>query len=784
MSAGEVFAANTRSVHEMLFRGDLGLYIPAYQRPYRWGSWHVVKLLDDIVHGINGLVDEKQENREDSFTFLGTVITIRDDKKSTIQPIVHEETPATVLTVIDGQQRLTTLMVLCIALHYNIAKRYNKYISKSKREEHDVWLDFKSQEVLEALMSIFLEKRAVSLGNFSRYPKMIRAFIDQWSIQQRYLKYNSPIARFIKSYIDTIPESYKYNNDEEVKDFKIEPRDGYEDFGESALLNCYKDISKYIRVFGNESSELKMGLNESFPKIDALCADQKAQKCIMKNEFPPYVTEYILSIEEGKRNTDSFVVLLRLILLSRYILERVAVTDVRGKDEDYAFSIFESLNSTGEPLTAFETFKPRVVSAEKLEEYEESESYSLMNEISKYISEFSKDNKKSEDDTTRDLLISFALSESGTKLTARLQEQRNYLKNQFSPYENDPLKRRGFIRNIRDVSFFIQNVWNAKNPRLPAGVNHNLSEESKICIAFLSNISHTVTIALLSRYFASAYNEPHNINKWMEFEEAIKAVTAFSVLWRSSRLGTKNIDLEYRHIMSGVGDDFPAHKIFSRIKTPEVPPVAELKNIFIERLFHEKHGSIQDQSDWLKKARRFATYSNHTSIIRFLLLTAYHDTTPDVGAPGLVAASKGNVFPLLSLSEWLSDRWESVEHVAPKTRTDDWDSSLYDDRINAIDCIGNLVLLPSRTNSCLNNRKWDAKRIIYQALSEKTAAGAENILKNAPFNTDTAVILAMAQHNVQLESLSSVTDWNLDIIEVRANRLLKLAWDRLFSWLG
>lgn len=783
MSAGDVFAASTRSVHEMLFRGDLGLYIPAYQRPYRWASWHVIKLLDDIVHGINGLLDSAQDNREDSFTFLGTVITIRDDKKSTIQPIVHEETPATVLTVIDGQQRLTTLMVLCISLHYNIAKRYSKYILKSKREEHDVWIDFRSQEVLEALMSIFLEKRAVSLGNFSRYPKMIRSFIDQWSVQQKHLKYNSPIARFIKEYIDIIPESYKYNNGEEVKEFKIEPREGYEDFGESALLNCYREISKFIRVLGNEQAELKMGLNEAFPQIGDICDDAKAQKYITKNEFPQYVIDYISSGNGEKKSVDNFVYLLRLILLSRYILERVAVTDVRGKDEDYAFNIFESLNSTGEPLTAFETFKPRVVSAEKLEDYEVSESYSLMNEISKYISDFSKDNKKNEDDTTKDLLISFALAESGTKLTGRLQEQRNYLKTQFAPYENNIASRRAFIRNIRDVSFFIQYLWSAKNPVLPPGVTHILSEESKICISFLANISHTVTIALLSRYFASAYNDTPNSNKWLELEQAIKATTAFSVLWRASRTGTKNIDLEYRQIMSGIGDDFPSFPAFCRIRNLDVPPIEELKRTLQARLFHEKHGAITDETDWLKKARKFATYSNHTSIIRFLLLSAYHDTTPDVTVPGLVVQSKENVFPLLRLSEWQNDNWESVEHVAPRTRMDEWNSLLYDDITNAIDCIGNLVLLPLRTNSCLNNRKWEEKRIIYQALSEKTSSGAESILKTAAFNTDTAVILAMAQHNVQLESLANVSNWDLDLIELRAGRLLKHAWDRLSSWL-
>ena len=59
-------------------------------------------------------------------------------------------------------------------------------------------------------------------------------------------------------------------------------------------------------------------------------------------------------------------------MLAAYVLNRIALTVVQGKDEDYAFTIFESLNTTGEPLTAFETFLPRVVMAEKIQDYQDS----------------------------------------------------------------------------------------------------------------------------------------------------------------------------------------------------------------------------------------------------------------------------------------------------------------------------------------------------------------------------------------------------------------------------
>ena len=45
-------------------------------------------------------------------------------------------------------------------------------------------------------------------------------------------------------------------------------------------------------------------------------------------------------------------------------MNRVQVVVVSASKEEYAFDMFESLNTTGEPLTAFETFRPRVIEIE------------------------------------------------------------------------------------------------------------------------------------------------------------------------------------------------------------------------------------------------------------------------------------------------------------------------------------------------------------------------------------------------------------------------------------
>lgn len=72
------------------------LAIPSYQRPYKWQQKHVNQLIDDVLTHRN-----KQSYR------LGTVVLHRDKLK----PAYAGE-----LDIVDGQQRLLTLTLLCSVL--------------------------------------------------------------------------------------------------------------------------------------------------------------------------------------------------------------------------------------------------------------------------------------------------------------------------------------------------------------------------------------------------------------------------------------------------------------------------------------------------------------------------------------------------------------------------------------------------------------------------------------------------------------------------------------------
>lgn len=78
-----------------IFSSDFEYHIPAYQRPYAWGVEQAEALFDDLY-------DFFQTENSDNY-FLGSIVLIKDDENS-------------YASVIDGQQRLTTLSILFAVL--------------------------------------------------------------------------------------------------------------------------------------------------------------------------------------------------------------------------------------------------------------------------------------------------------------------------------------------------------------------------------------------------------------------------------------------------------------------------------------------------------------------------------------------------------------------------------------------------------------------------------------------------------------------------------------------
>ena len=85
--------------------GIVGFRVPEYQRTYDWNKDNIKRLLEDCLNGFYYL---SSPNNKESYTFLGTLILVSEKSEPSFD--------GTSLSIVDGQQRLTTLILLCCAL--------------------------------------------------------------------------------------------------------------------------------------------------------------------------------------------------------------------------------------------------------------------------------------------------------------------------------------------------------------------------------------------------------------------------------------------------------------------------------------------------------------------------------------------------------------------------------------------------------------------------------------------------------------------------------------------
>ena len=100
--------ANETKVEDFLSSNKTQFVIPVYQRNYDWSTGQCKQLLDDIL--------EVGTNKKMNAHFIGSIVYVHDD--------VYTASRIKELTVIDGQQRLTTLTLIYLVLH-RLAKELN-----------------------------------------------------------------------------------------------------------------------------------------------------------------------------------------------------------------------------------------------------------------------------------------------------------------------------------------------------------------------------------------------------------------------------------------------------------------------------------------------------------------------------------------------------------------------------------------------------------------------------------------------------------------------------------
>ncbi|MCW6541752.1 DUF262 domain-containing protein [Yersinia ruckeri] len=780
MEIKDVFGAQPKSVWEYLCENGQGLYVPAYQRQYSWDKSKITRLIEDICHGFTMLT-----NREDAITFLGTIIAIHDTNLVTVDPIVKGDVPSRVMTIIDGQQRLTTLILVNTVLHEEIKIRTIK--QRNKDTDADTWLLEECMKVLGRLAKTFEENMTYGEGDFQYYPRMIRAYDDSWSRKKDKASYKSAIGNYLHFY-------GKYGREEQPKKgFKYDPPDNEEQDNSKykPLTEGRKTVYALIRNIyrDNDSSAKPNQKNEQqdleLPGIDEVLKSEKFQNILLKTEFPDFVNEKL-----SKKEDISFEELTRLVLFANFVLDRVAITIVTARNEDYAFDMFESLNTTGEPLTAFETFKPKIINVEKQSGYESSQSHQFVKIIENYLESTGKSNEKQE--ATSKLIVAFALAENGEKLSKRLSEQRRFLKDNFEKMCLE--QQREFVRHLSHAALFMQHTWpdDKKQTSVINFTGEAHTESVILCIDLLRKFSHIITLGPLIRFYSEIRRAPseQRAKAISDFIEAVKAITAFSVLWRSSRRSTENLDAFYRKLMAqgypsiGLG---PLARTSLNMQDSCSLDINLLKKAFILILEHD--GKVGTKEEWVKAVSKIPAYTNQKEITRFILLAAAHDSVEDKNIAGLTVAGREGILPMLDIKNWNGDQAQTIEHIAPQEKSSaGWLDSIYDEP-ELVNRLGNLTLLPTRENSSLKNGSWAKKKLFYKVLSASTSDELDPLYEQAQeqginVSQSTNNLLAESKYLPLVKAVSTVEgDWTTDLIEKRTVRIAELAWERIHSWL-
>lgn len=755
MDVKKVFQVSAENTGTFLNDPGLGLYVPAYQRSYSWDTTNVDRLVQDLVDGTI-----RSQSNPEAMTFLGALIQVVDPRPASVHPKVQSDLPKGVTLLIDGQQRLTTILMLNVCLREAL-KRASKRLPKELPDEVSGWFEKKRLRLQRDLLESLQITMPGGDEGYEHYPRMIRAHRDTWSSSSKSAKYDSPIAHLLHGYA-----RHAANADSDKREFKFS--------FEKERKKQHREFYSALARVGQLLREIEGGEGKRVDEMDEFNSatnSEAVRKLLLGDDCPA--------------PQEETAALVRLLIVGHYLQDRVCVTSVSVTEEDYAFDMFEALNTTGEPLTAFETLKPRIVEAEGLEDYGESQVKEHVDVVEGYFRAKSQAARRR--DTAR-IVTFFALAESGEKRSRKLSEQRQYLRRSFpadADTDADTAARIAYVAHLRYLTDFVDQLWEPED--VSTAWSHPLFDgdsEGALAMRALSAANHEITVAPLVQWYQAWIDAGKTSDAATEFRAVVKGLAAFFAIWRLTHADTANVDGLIRGLMKD-GHEDPVLLSISRSNRSGGPPPASKLLAALRKFLELSQAKIVDEDAFTRRMMQTPAYERARAHTRLLLLMASNDSVADPGEPGSLMAGTKGVNPMFSRDRW-DQTAETIEHIAPQSAgaIDFWDDLIYETE-GAIHRLGNLTILPIGLNAALGNRDWQSKRHIYDLLTATTPEDAKE-LRIAAQKAGVDVPDSWSSdhpYQAQVESLSSVENWTLEIIDRRSSRLSTLAWRSLRAWL-
>ncbi|WP_318367290.1 DUF262 domain-containing protein [Enterobacter sp.] len=771
----DIFKAEPQSVFDVICkRKTTGFYMPAYQRPYSWEESHIRDLFSDCENVFRNLLDS-----HDAIIFLGSILSVDDSIALTIYPLVKRDKPEEIKLIIDGQQRLSTLMliILCINERLRILlPSLKKAITSEQDEEIKDVLDELRQVVsqLEIDTSNTVVETTAEHEVYKYLPKIIRSQVDCWGRSEKNALYDSPIAELLYVYQRHIMDQ---------RDSSV-----FKPLDLSLMSTSAKRVVNNIKEIRKQLDCVQKGFQFQFPdseteekiNISDLVDVETLDVCL---DFP--VDKDLALVAESYPKVAEVIY---IAVFAKFLLHRVCLTYVEVNNESYAFDMFEALNTTGEPLTAIETFVPKAIEfigKKRKEGAPEEELEAAMDVLNSITERFENIiDSKEKNLKTKALILAFVRAFEGKVKVTSLRDQRDAM---LKSYENCDYDLKGvYLSQLATSANFLFDHWQAVVPNVGKLVDSSVLDISNLCLRYLVDMKHDIVQSLLIQFVLIDEKFEATGTEHSDFAKVLKSVTAFSVLWRAMSGGADGIDAVYKKLHErGVNADQKGFTLGHGSLTSDRfnPDIinqffkAELENKIITK------GSPKDTVDekWLDICSKQQILTKPKSI-KMLLLAGLHGVELE-GVDHQISNKLCTDFLTTMMWELIS-RKNAIKKVFNGGSTEGWgDEEIVNPEI--YNKIGNVLIDVRDGVSSSNSPSWyNLKQHLLQALANDSINDIEDILSSDCHISEHAKRHAsVLMLEKKFGDITFADKWGKQQIDERSSLLLSNAWRNLTKWL-
>jgi hypothetical protein len=735
-----------------------GFYVPYYQRGYSWDGDNADKLVTDVFRAIRRTIQKK-----DNSIFLGTVI-LHDESNVVVGN--HTDTPnllTKVSNVVDGQQRITSLGMLACVLTERIKSHCQALNALGSASPDVANMVNQLTNELPDLLEFFAVTIKRAGANPKEKPLIIRAgdvlanpVSDQWTLNGTIANYyRSSTAVFFSQFINDVPIG------------QISKDDRIESVVDAFAARIDDQVANMDPAF---AAELVGANSENGGSLFNFLA------------YPPDLA-LIQQLSAAEQKAIHAGIL--LMAASYYLRHACHFVVIECLDLALAFDMFQSLNATGTPLTAFEVFKPTVVRLWGANYAQAIKSQ--IDRIERVIDVSSNAGEK--EDITDKIITSAALSYNGKELSRRFSEERDWLETTLGTTVTPAAA--ALVRALGDQAeynaAFVQPAKpkrNTPSPKFVAdlqqlGIPAHQAQIAALCLYYLRDAGHYFAHSVLSLFYANIVHKkgtPDEAAAVDEFVQVAKSTAAFFTLWMGALQG-RFPDQVYRQL-------FQATPNMNEIAGAGNRTAAFLKRKFREALEKEGVYNANDaaiaRAAWVNQAQNAQWYARQ-SVCRFALFVASEDAAPDTtpGNEGLYTSGMPTSATFLTPAKWYSTDCEVIEHVATRKQPGQIkfpghvDLAIYPGNYSVVDKLGNLTLLSNQVNASIYS-EWPDKAFYYWSLTMPAQATA------GPAAAALQTTLGLGNLPPSLSSLVAASNYLPHLAPLAARGIQGLHWDAAF----